>query len=165
MAHTVRFASTKTPGLALIAYNIARSVGATGINIPVDVKLVQALLRMFFSELEVSPPPALFARDGPLVIDGKLGPITQAHIREFKDFMRRGGKPTIADGKIDPFVTPRLADLTPRSRQVFVLVQLNASCDFHANRQGKDALFADLPRRLDMPEDLRTALRTEVLEL
>lgn len=161
MAHTVKFNSKKT-NTALVSYNIGRSVGSTGINLPVDVKLIQALLRMFYSEIGVTRP-AVLANDEALIIDGIYGPITHRHLRAFKDGMRTNNIPTIADGKVDPFITP--SSRTPHSKHSFVLNTMNNSCDLGAAKHGKPELFSDLPKRQDIPEDLRSALQTVAFEL
>ena len=164
MAHTVNFKGQQS-GAAFVSYNIGKSVGATGINIPVDVKLVQALLRLIYHEIGALVPPPAFADRGPIAVDGLVGPMTRAYILDFKNFMRTHGQPTIADGKIDPFIVPQSGVLTPHSHQKYVMVQLNDSASVQSEKAGKGELFTGLPQRQDIPVDLRTALRTVVVEL
>lgn len=161
MAHTVNFLGDVSKK-QFTSYNIGGSVGSPGTNIPVDVKLIQALLRMVFSELEGSRP-AVLANDEPLVLDGIYGPITHRHLRAFKDEMRRANFPTVADGKIDPFPSPKAGTIT-RLKQKFVLNKLNDLCDTRAGEQGKSDLYQKLGSRDDIPEDLRSALKTVVFE-
>ena len=161
MAHTVNFTGDVSKR-QFTSYNIEKSVGSPGTNIPVDVKLIQALLRLFFSDLEVSRP-AVLLNDAPLVIDGIYGPITHRHLRAFKDEMRRSNFPTVADGKIDPFPSPK-AGTNTRLKQHFVLNKLNDVCDARAAAQGKSDLYQKLGSREDIPADLRNALKTVVFE-
>ena len=161
MAHTVLLLPVGTPSVELP--NIDRSVGATsGSNRPDDVMLVQALLRLFFYEVaqvaaRQNKPPAGFTG---IAVDGKCGPSTQEHLRQFKVVMRKAGMPTLADGKVDPvpkFWTDAYA-ATPHRKDYYVLDVLVSHCKKFCITDGRLDLFYFKSRTTGIPLELRNAL-------
>jgi hypothetical protein len=90
-----------------ILFNIDRSVGFIGSNLTVDVKLVQALFRIFYYDLlgkngGFAHPPQ---DPNPPKIDGVIGPVTRRLIVAFQQtqFRKAGGIANARDGSFDPF--------------------------------------------------------------
>lgn len=101
MPTTVTYFSPKQ-GREDFTYDLTASVGMGGKNLPNDVRLVQTLLNIVFyihPHPNRPPPPG----EQELAVDGKFGPHTHAHIRQFKAQMREHGYATPPDGRIDPF--------------------------------------------------------------
>lgn len=101
MAVTVTYFSPHL-GQETNAYDLSAAVGVGGSNLPNDVRLVQTLLKVFFY---VHPNATMPAPAGhtDIAVDGKFGPQTHAHIRQFKALARRDGRNIPPDGKMDPY--------------------------------------------------------------
>lgn len=101
MPTTVTYFSPKQ-GREDFTYDLTASVGMGGKNLPSDLRLVQTLLNIVYyihPDPNRPPPPG----EQELAVDGKFGPHTHAHIRQFKALMREHGYATPPDGQIDPF--------------------------------------------------------------
>lgn len=118
-----------TPGGSLrVAYNVDYSVGLGGRNMPVDAKLVQALLRLCYYDLAdqdgaLAPPPGVTE---PIAVDGIIGPITRRHIMHFQQQHVQMGIPTLIDGKFDPFKAQN--QLSGISHVAYTFESLNRVC-------------------------------------
>lgn len=159
MAYQVEFVQVGVPSVE--SWNIDKPVGATsGYNRPDDVMLVQALLRLCFYELDGAKTPPLSPPEGHsgLAVDGKCGPATQKHIRQFKDWMRTAGQATVADGKIDP-VPSFSTDFAKTRHGVIYTMDLLDSCARHWSvKAGHPELYRFKSRTNDIPLALRSAL-------
>jgi hypothetical protein len=153
-------------GRQVFIYNVDQSVGATGVNRPLDVKLVQTLFRIMYYDFPgagPTPPPGYTGID----VDGKFGPKTLRHIAYFKNTMRRHNTPTPADGKIDPITGDPRTSFTPHGYR-YVLEALNSTMFLICQNNGKRAHGElHLPRPIDDPVDsaLWNALQTVRYEL
>jgi peptidoglycan hydrolase-like protein with peptidoglycan-binding domain len=115
---------------AAILFNTDRAVGFKGSNLKVDVKLVQALLRLFYYDLEdIGGPFSHPAQDpDPPKVDGIAGPITMRLIATFQRQQSRvaQGLGTALDGSFDAFRGNREQS---RIRPVFYALEtLNLRC-------------------------------------
>ena len=92
---------------AAVLFNTDRAVGLSGSNLRVDVKLVQALLRLFYYEMDGAnggfPHPRV--DPDPPKIDGVTGPVTRRLIAHFQKQQsdKAGGQGSARDGSFDPF--------------------------------------------------------------
>lgn len=137
------------------AYNVDFSVGAAAANHPIDVMLVQALLRIVCYELQgtdkLTPPPGEVG----IAVDGQFGPRTLKHILRQQQQMKAAGIATLVDGVHDPFRAQQQKSTIAKVR--YGLEVLNDTCFVLCRRQGLES-YDSLPRRSDVPEALRVAL-------
>lgn len=170
MAHILESAGNN--GQTIRRYNIDATVGrnSRAQNRTTDVKLVQALLSIFFYEHggEVwgggrYAPPDAGQGGGNLRVDGKFGPITLSHINAFLDqSIRHGDEQINNDHGFDPMSTAS-GGLVVHGRRVYnvALVNLNNSC-FDNDRPGS-LRSVPLEQRSDIMQDhpdLASALKT-----
>lgn len=137
-------------------YNVDFSVGARGYNRHEDILLVQALLRIFYYEVGFvgcEPPPG----EGGIAVDGFYGPATQRHISRFQVQMIEAGGAVGNDGLFDPFRAPY--GLSTLSKQYYALELLNDILASGCLQVGAEN-FRNLPHRGDVPQVLRSALKT-----
>ncbi|MDN3920030.1 peptidoglycan-binding protein [Roseateles violae] len=151
MAFVTTFRSPK--GNVSRAYNIDFSVGAAADNQPVDVMLVQALMRILYYEIgdPFSPPPG----DSGIEVDGLFGPVTMRHIADLQRKIKAGGFAVRLDGVLDPFRAQ--GQLSTLAKVRYVLEILNDTCFDHCRRRNMPA-YKELPSRTDIPTELRGAL-------
>jgi len=118
------------------SYNVDWSVGAGGINSALDVKLVQALLRMAYYELPkrpgVVPPPGASL----IAVDGIAGAQTRKHIMAFQQGLKADGAPILVDGKMDPF--RKQGELSHLAKVMYSLEKLNDYCFVVSREEGLD---------------------------
>jgi hypothetical protein len=92
---------------AAILFNTDRAVGLSGSNLSIDVKLVQALLRLFYYEMDGAnggfPHPRI--DPDPPKVDGIIGPFTRRLIAHFQQQQsnKAGGVGSARDGSFDAF--------------------------------------------------------------
>jgi hypothetical protein len=160
MAFTTTFTSTKNPGETSNAYNVDFSVGAGARgNLPEDIMLVQALLRIVHFETEgLAPPP----QDRSIAVDGMLGPATLRFILNFQRQMQGGGFSVRLDGIFDPF--RHQGEMSHLSQTQYALEVLNHTAFSLCRKNGMSG-YEELPRRDDIPEELRAALNQPQREL
>jgi hypothetical protein len=154
MAFVTTFVSTKD-GQSSDAYNIDFSVGP-GVrgNLPEDIMLVQALLRIMHFEVSnpVEPPPG----DSSIAVDGKLGPQTIRFILNAQRKAKAAGIKVLLDGTFDPFRTQGQFSTVAKVRYVFEVV--NDTAFGLCKNDGRDNYTA-LPGRDDIPPELVAALK------
>jgi hypothetical protein len=143
-------------GNEFTAYNIDFSVGpgARG-NLPEDIMLVQALLRIVHFEISnpLPPPPGETSID----VDGVLGRQTRDFIRNAQALAKKTGEPILLDGIFDPFRHFDERSTISKTRYVFELINLVAR--LRCKDDGIDN-FEGLPDRTDIPSELAGALST-----
>lgn len=76
-------------------YNVVNAVGKNCPNRNDDVKLVQYLLQLFYSNSGFTPPK------GMMRVDGICGPVTKNWITRFQLDVKSFGSPILVDGRID----------------------------------------------------------------
>ncbi|VTU31915.1 MULTISPECIES: peptidoglycan-binding protein [unclassified Variovorax] len=140
-----------------VLYNLDWSVGRIGGNLREDVMLAQALLRMVFYELAgkggLLPP---LGADG-IEVDGWIGPSTLRHIAQFQDQAISLGQKVLRDGNFDPFRKVGQSSTISHTRYSIELLNNFCANNCDTNRMRN---FDDLPVRLDVPLQLRNALKT-----
>lgn len=113
-----------------ILFNTDRAVGFRGSNLKVDVKLVQALLRLFYYDLEdIGSSFSHPAQDPePPKIDGIAGPVTRRLIAAFQQQQSRvtNGQQTALDGSFDAFRGNR--EMSKIRPVFYALETLNLRC-------------------------------------
>ena len=153
MAFVTTFVSTKD-GLSSNAYNIDFSVGpgARG-NLPEDIMLVQAILRIVHFEVSkpVKPPPG----DSSIEVDGQLGPQTIRFILNAQRRAKASNIKVLLDGVFDPFRAQGQLSTIAKVRYVFEV--LNDTAFVLCKQDGIDN-YNNLPSRQDIPAALRAAL-------
>lgn len=158
MAFTSSYVSAKS-GKTFGIYNIDWSVGRIGSNLHDDVMLVQALLRIFYYELEdaagpgYEPPPGESGID----VDGWIGKHTQAHITQFQTQMKAKGYNIMQDGIFDPYRVHSMASTV--SKTIYTIDFLNNGCANLCDQKGLNN-YDNLANRQDIPQQLRNALKT-----
>ncbi|CAN5468578.1 hypothetical protein BH10PSE18_BH10PSE18_30670 [soil metagenome] len=157
MAYQLEWTGRKT-GHKYLYYNLTHPVGLSAGSTDDDTMLIQALFRVIFYEVRAIAPPS--GLDG-IAVDGKCGNITQTHMRAYKQWMRRNGMPTVADGKIDPIEGNPNEASTPLHHDRYVLETLNYQSITECEKKGlaKRRDFHSAPRE-DIPEPLFKALQT-----
>jgi len=113
-------------GVPIQSYNVDWVVGAGGVNPAVDVKLVQALLRMAFYQLPPHPTLKPPAGADIITVDGIAGPMTRKHIMAFQQAQKAHGLPTLVDGRMDPFRNQ--GELSHLAKVYYSLEKLNDYC-------------------------------------
>lgn len=128
---------TTSSGEQIHFYNIDYAIGCTGWNHRVDVKLVQALLQLYFYELtgvnEGGDPPSGYES---LVVDGYCGPVTRLHLMHYQQQAHKRGHPVLLDGRFDPFHGGMSRSSIAKVQ--YQLEALNARCDIYCFQQRVD---------------------------
>jgi hypothetical protein len=152
------FATTligKDSGLPSIAYNIDFPVGAGARgNLPEDIALVQAVLRIVHFEVRDPLRPPAGEKD--IAVDGILGPQTMRFIIHAQRLMKEENFPVRLDGVLDPYRGHKELSTAAKVRYVFEL--LNNGAFNRCRRDGMDNYEA-LAHRDDIPPVLAVALR------
>jgi hypothetical protein len=146
----------QTEGNEFTAYNIDFSVGpgARG-NLPEDIMLVQAVLRIVHFEVSnpLPPPPG----ETGIEVDGILSRQTRDFIRNAQVLAKKAGESVLLDGIFDPFRHLEERSTISKTRYVFEVINLLAR--LRCRDDGIDN-YENLPARTDIPSELAGALST-----
>lgn len=92
-------------------YNVEKAVGATGVNLNGDVKLVQYMIKNIYGSQAAG-----------LVVDGWIGPTTNSWIKKFQNDMKAKGNKIATDG----LVNRAFGSTSSVSKTIYTIVALNA---------------------------------------
>jgi peptidoglycan hydrolase-like protein with peptidoglycan-binding domain len=145
----------KLSGKGSNAYNIDFSVGP-GVrgNQPVDIMLVQALLRIVHFEVKtpLRRPPG---ENKVIEVDGKLGPVTVRYLINAQRVAKESGQRVRLDGIFDPFRAQ--GEFSHIAKVRYVLEMVNDT-GFALCRDEGINNYEALPSRDDIPTALQGAL-------
>ena len=103
-------------------WGVSSPVGPGCPNLAEDVRVVQWLLMMLYTDPLLTPPV-----DQDLDIDGACGPITCAYILGFQKEAVRKGIPVKTDGRVDPVTLSNWQLQGSVSHTYYTILSLNTS--------------------------------------